>query len=191
TRLEPARILEPGPATLEERPIRPLGVVGLTTPEAEEPAEEASRRSIDEVLAIRLGLQRRAASNVRRHLRRAARRLGVLLLADTTAVLLVDLLVQSARRSGAGIVDTLFPNGLIATPQYLVALFVGLYVTGNYSAGDFRRSPRRLFLGVLVAALLQIWAVVWMSGFVTPVLQFMYTGLVVFTALLAERLFVD
>ncbi|HEX6645192.1 MAG TPA: hypothetical protein VF037_10955, partial [Gemmatimonadales bacterium] len=81
---------------------------------------------MDEVLAIRLGLQRRAASNVRRHLRRAARRLGVLVLADATTVLVIDLIVQSARRGGADLVDALFPGGLIATPQYLVALFLGL-----------------------------------------------------------------
>ncbi len=187
--MEPAQILDHRAATLDEEPPRSRGIASSASEAV--PAQDASRRTVDEVLAIRLGLQRRAASNVRRHLRRAARRLGVLLIADATTVLIIDLLVQSARRGGAGLVDALFPGGLIATPQYLVALLLGLYVTGNYSAGDHRRSARRLFLGVLVAALLQIWAVVWVAGFVSPVLQFMYTGLVVFTALLAERLFVD
>ena len=148
-------------------------------------------RSVDEVLAIRLGLQRRAAGNVRRHLRRAARRLGVLLLADAAAILLVDLLVQSGRRSGIALFDGVFPAGPIATPQYLLALLVGLYVTGTYSAGDPRRSPRRLFLGVSVAALLQVWAAVWSVGLATNVLQLIFTATVVFAALLAERLFVD
>lgn len=148
-------------------------------------------RSVDEVLAIRLGLQRRAAGNLRRHLRRAARRLGVLLLADAATVLIVDLLVQTARKGGASLLDLLFPAGAIATPQALLALLVGLYVTGNYSAGDLRRSPRRLFIGVSVAMLLQVWAAVWSVGLVANVLQLFYTALVVFTALLAERLFVD
>lgn len=188
--LEPAQQLERKPVKTGEPAPRVL-------PFSAAPSRKGERfsgpfpRSVDEVLAVRLGLQRRASGNVRRHLRRATRRLGVLLLADAAAVLAVDLLVQSARRGGIGLVDTLFPPGSIASPQYLLALLVGLYVTGNYYAGDDRRSPRRLFLGVGVAALLQVWAVVWAAGLVPNVLQILYTGLAVFAALLAERLFVN
>jgi exopolysaccharide biosynthesis polyprenyl glycosylphosphotransferase len=190
TDLEPAqkterRPVEPGPAAR----VRPLVVSA--------PRQGGDRfsgpfpRSVDEVLAIRLGLQRRAAGNVRRHLLRSTRRLGVLLLADAVAVLFIDLLIQSGRHGGFVILDLLFPPGALASPQNLLALLIGLYVAGNYSAGDFRRSPQRLFVGVLVALLLQIWAVVWSVGLVANVLQLIYAALVVFTGLLAERLFVD
>lgn len=148
-------------------------------------------RSIDEVLAIRLGLQRRASSNVRRHLGRAARRLGVLLLADAATVLGVHLVIQGARTGGALTIDALFRTAPIAIPQYLLAVLIGLYVAGSYSAGDHRRSARRLLKGVAVAALLQIWTAVWVVGFVPNVVQFIYTALAVFVALLVERLLVD
>lgn len=188
--------LEPAP-TLERTSARTTEPAPRVLPFAPAPSRNGDRfsgpfpRSVDEVLAVRLGLQRRASGNVRRHLLRAVRRLGVLLLADAAAVVSVDLLVQSARRGGVDLVDVLFPPGSIATPQYLLALLVGLYVAGNYAAGDDRRSPRRLFLGVGVAALLQVWAVVWTAGLAPNVLQLLYTGLAVFTALLAERLFVN
>ena len=151
----------------------------------------------DEHLQVRLGLQRRAASNVRRHVIRSARRLSVLFLADLTAVCAVDLLVRTVRQGGvlgehfASFFHALFPAGSIANPQYLVALFLGLFITGNYGTGDQRRSPRRLFGAAWLAALLQVWTAVWSSGFGLGALQYFCTAVAVWNALLLDRLTVD
>ena len=189
--MEAAQRVERLPREAEERSWRSPAANGATPSHGAPRVSGPVPRTVDEVLAVRLGLQRRAAGNVRGHLRRAARRLGVLFLADAAAVLLVDLVVQAARRGGVTLVEVLFPAGSIATPQYLLALLIGLYVTGTYSAGDHRRSPRRLMLGTSVAMLLQVWTIVWTVGLVAPLLPIIYTALVVFAALLAERLFVD
>src|SRR5512141_1200098 len=96
------------------------------------PREPASDRRADDHLRVRLGLQRRAASNVRRHVVRSARRLSVLLLAGLGAVCGVALLVRTVRQGGvlgdsfASAFHALFPAGSIASPQYLVALFLAL-----------------------------------------------------------------
>jgi exopolysaccharide biosynthesis polyprenyl glycosylphosphotransferase len=151
----------------------------------------------DEHLQVRLGLQRRASSNVRRHVIRSARRLSVLFLADLTAVCGVDLLVRTVRQGGilgdhfASLFHAVFPAGSIANPQYLVALFLGLFITGNYGTGDQRRSPRRLFGAAWLAALLQVWTAVWSSGFGLGVLQYFCTAVAVWNALLLDRLTVD
>ncbi|MEO8226545.1 MAG: sugar transferase [Gemmatimonadota bacterium] len=148
-------------------------------------------------LDVRLGLQRRAASNLRRHLLRAARRRSVLFFADLAAVVAVDVIVRSVRHgwSLGGGVTTFFaplpPAGAIATPQYLVALFIGLIITGAYRSGDQRRSARRLGGAVWLAAMLQVWTAVWTRGLDLGVIQYFYTAVAVWTALLFERLTVD
>lgn len=159
--------------------------------------EAASDRRSDDHLRVRLGLQRRAASNVRRHVIRSARRLSVLFLADLGAVCGVDLLVRTIRQGGvlgdsfASAFHALFPAGSIASPQYLVAIFLALFITGNYGTGDQRRSPRRLFGAVWLAALLQVWTAVWSRGFDLGALQYFCTAVVVWNALLLDRLTVD
>lgn len=146
----------------------------------------------DEHLEVRLGLQQRASANVRRHLFRSARRLSVLLLADFATVIAIDLAIQSLRSGGGGeLTRTLFPAGPIATAQYLLALLIGLFMTGNYSSGDQRRSARRVFGGVLLAALLQVWAAVWSRGLEPDVVQYFTVAVVVCIAIYFDRLTVD
>jgi exopolysaccharide biosynthesis polyprenyl glycosylphosphotransferase len=175
-----------GASAVADAPLAPAG-----PPPGTEPTGE------DEHLQVRLGLQRRAASNVRRHVIRSARRLSVLFLADLTAVCAVDLLVRTVRQGGvlgeqfASLFHAVFPAGSIANPQYLVALFLGLFITGNYGTGDQRRSPRRLFGAAWLAALLQVWTAVWTAGFGLGVLQYFCTAFVVWNALLLDRLTVD
>lgn len=145
---------------------------------------------------VRLGLQQRASSNVRRHLIRATRRLSVLFLADLAAVVGVDIIVRAVRSGVAGpgfssLFHTLFPRGAVADSQYLVALFIGLFMAGNYRTGDQRRSPRRLFAAVWLAALLQVWAAVWSRGLDWGALQYFCTALAVWGALLVDRRAVD
>src|SRR5688500_20323600 len=99
TDLEPAQQTERRPA--EAGPngrVRPL-VVSVPR-KGSERFSGPFPRSVDEVLAIRLGLQRSAAGNVRRHLPRSTRRLGLLRLADAAGVLLFDPLLQSGHLGG-------------------------------------------------------------------------------------------
>ncbi|MBA2627835.1 MAG: sugar transferase, partial [Gemmatimonadales bacterium] len=155
------------------------------------------RGDSDGHLQVRLGLQQRASSNVRRHLIRAFRRLSVLFLADLAAVGAVDVLLRSARQGGllgdgvARLLHALFPAGPLANPQYLVALFIGLFMTGSYGTGDQRRSTRRLFGAVWLAALLQVWTAIWIRGLDAGVLQYFVTAAVIWVALRLDRLMVD
>ncbi len=177
-----------GPAVADPAPrIEPLT----------SPAPVAALPGTDDHLQVRLGLQRRASATVRRHVIRAARRLTVLFLADLTAVLAAEGLLRSLRQGawlGGGIarvVSAIFPAGTLATAQYLVALFIGLYMAGSYGEGDQRRSPRRLFGAVWLAALLQVWTAIWTRGLDVGVLQYLSTALLVWVALWFDRKMVD
>src|SRR5258705_1734360 len=83
-----------------------------------------------------MGLQRRAASTVRRHLTRAAGRFVVLLLADLAAFAILRELYRSVgeglllgRWIGA-LVQELLPAGYLDGWQYAIALIVALVLTG-------------------------------------------------------------
>jgi exopolysaccharide biosynthesis polyprenyl glycosylphosphotransferase len=183
----------PSAAAATLLPESPAGQ--LRKPQA--PSRPAPPTEADEHLRVRLGLQRRASSNVRRHVVRSARRLSVLFLADLTAVCGVDLLLRAIRDGGilgdrvAALAVAAFPSGAITSPPYLVALFLTLFITGNYGTGDQRRSPRRLFGAAWLAALLQVWTAVWSTGFGLGALQYFCTAAVVWNALLLDRLTVD
>ncbi|HEU4761336.1 MAG TPA: hypothetical protein VFS74_03385, partial [Gemmatimonadales bacterium] len=140
-----------------------------------------------EHLALRLGLQRRASSNIRRHLLRHLRRVSVLLVADFVAITGLGLLLSSLDTSVIGDIFRL----PIATPRFVVALAIGLYVAGNYSSGDDRRSAHRLLYGVALATLLEIWTIVWAGGVTQGVLVLIATAFAVWTTLVLERLAVD
>src|SRR6266511_2199387 len=114
----------------------------------------------DAPVRVRLGLQRRAPTNIRRHLLRALRRFVALVVTDLAAFYVMRELVRGARDyavlgigapEGAG---QILPVGILTSWQYAAALFVGLLVTGNYGPGDRRRSPWRLFLGCALATAL-------------------------------------
>jgi exopolysaccharide biosynthesis polyprenyl glycosylphosphotransferase len=141
-------------------------------------------------LAVRLGLQRRASSNIRRHFIRHLRRVTVLLVADFAAVSILDLLLGTLQAGGLHLVGEWFVLP-IATPRFLVALGLGLYVAGNYSSGDDRRSLHRLLFGVGLATLLEIWTVVWVGGFTARVVTILASSSAVWLALVIERMLVD
>ncbi len=178
-------------------PVTGRGGASAVLEPARRPAPSAADQGDGDHTRVRLRLQRRAASNVRRHLVRAARRLSVLFLADLAAVCGIDLLVRTVRQGRllggdvASLFHALFPAGSIATTQYLVALFIGLYMMGNYGTGDQRRSPRRLYGAVWLAALLQVWTAVWSRGLDLGALQYFCTAAAVWAALLFDRLTVD
>lgn len=169
-----ARVLDPSDSHAAAAPSR------LSEPSLED----------QEQLAVRLGLQGQASSNLRRHLFRLVRRVSVLYLADLVTVLVLQVLLKSLTLGGAAFISESFVARL-GSPQYLIALALGLYVTGNYSSGDQRRSAHRLLFGVFLGTLLEIWTIVWTAGPSSTVLILVAGSWVVWAALLAERLTVD
>src|SRR5258708_4908559 len=87
--------------------------------------------------SIRLGLQRRAPANLRRHGTGAARRFVVLLLAGLGSFWVMPELLRSVRDYavlGATVSDqvqALFPRGILSGWQFAAALFVPLIVPGT------------------------------------------------------------
>jgi exopolysaccharide biosynthesis polyprenyl glycosylphosphotransferase len=175
------------PAVSDESAAAVADLAVVREPAAAAPAGAPSDA---EHLALRLGLQRRASSNIRRHLLRHMRRVSVLLVADFVAVTGLDLILASLQASGVGFLGSLLQFQL-ASPRYLVALGIGLYVAGNYSSGDDRRSAHRLLYGVFLAMLLEMWTVVWVSGVTEQVLVLVAVAGVVWMALVLERTMVD
>ena len=148
-------------------------------------------------LGVRLGLQQRAARNFRRHLVRGARRVAVLVLADLTAFELMRTVFRAIRNNaviGSSVAEALqgrLPTGYLGGWQFAAALVLGLYVTGNYSHGDDRRDPRRVFAGCALAVALPLWMPLWTQGFGIVLLQYCLTVLVVWGVIVAERLTLD
>ena len=144
-----------------------------------------------------LTLQRRAPSTLRRHLARAAARFAVLLIADLAAFAILRELYRSVGEGellGAWIgstVQQLLPAGYLEGWQYALALVVGLFVTGNYGAGDRRRDPARLFWGCALATALPLWAPLWDRGLGLVLAQFSVTTSVVWLGLVAIRFAID
>src|SRR5438552_3582357 len=116
---------------------------------------------------VRLDLQQRAATNLRRHMLRALRRFAVLVVADLASFYVMRELVRAVREYAwlgdrlASWVDGVLPPGILNGWQYAAALFVGLLLTGNYGRGDRRRNPQRLFIACALATALPLWMTIW------------------------------
>ncbi len=151
----------------------------------------------DAPLQLRLGLQQRAASNLRNHVVRAVRRFTVLLVADMASFFVMRELVRALRDRawlGHTIADPLqstLPPGILNGWQYAVALFVALFVTRNYGRGDQRRDARRLFTACALATALPLWMTLWTRGLEPVILQYAITTLLVWAGLVAERSVID
>jgi exopolysaccharide biosynthesis polyprenyl glycosylphosphotransferase len=172
----------------------------LARPDSLEAVSNPVRRLVEPARGLPLaraqatmGLQRRAAPTLRRHLARAAARIAVLLLADLAAFAILRELYRSV---GAGellgrwigtIVQQILPAGYLDGWQYAIALIVALFVTGNYGAGDRRRDPGRLFLGCVLATALPLWAPLWERGVALVATQFAVTTVAVWLGLVAVR----
>jgi exopolysaccharide biosynthesis polyprenyl glycosylphosphotransferase len=145
----------------------------------------------------RLDLQRRASTNIRRHLLRAARRFVVLVVADLAMFYAMRELMRAVRDAGllgdwlARQLQAGLPPGILNGWQYAAALFVGLVVTGNFGKGDRRRSPRRLFLACALATALPLWMTLWTRGVETVLMQYAVVTVLVWAGLVAERLTAD
>src|SRR5205823_651450 len=138
---------------------------------------------------IRLDLQRRAATNLRRHMLRALRRFTVLVVADLASFYLMRELVRSVReyawlgdRVAARVGDAL-PPGILNGWQYAAALFVGLLVIGNYGRGDRRRNPQLLFIACALATALPLWMTIWTRGLEPVIVQYAITTALVWAGL--------
>src|SRR2546426_2784708 len=151
----------------------------------------------DTPVRARLGLQRRAAANMRRHFGRAAYRFTVLVVADLGSFYVMRELVRAVRDYAllgervAGEAQAVLPTGILNGWQYAAALFVGLLVMGTYGPGDRRRDTRRLFLACALATALPLWMRVWTRGLEPVLVQYALTTLLVWVGLVAERLTVD
>ena len=150
----------------------------------------------DTSVRVRLGLQQRAAANLRRHLVRAAYRFTVLVVADLGSFYVMRELLRAVRHYAA-LGDTVASSVASALPrilngwQYAAALFVGLLVLGNYGPGDQRRDAPRLFLACALATALPLWMTIWTRGLEPVLVQYGLTTLLVWVGLVAERRTVD
>ena len=146
---------------------------------------------------VRLDLQQRAATNLRRHMLRALRRFAVLVVADLASFYLMRELVRVLREYAwlgdrlATQVGDVLPPGILNGWQYAAALFVGLLLTGSYGRGDRRRNPQALFIACALATALPLWMTLWTRGLEPVIVQYAITTVLVWAGLLAERRVVD
>ncbi len=182
------------------REVRSASSPHLRAPAPAAPAPPATEPSLLEretPVRVRLGLQRRASTNIRRHLSRAVRRFGALVVADLATFYVMRALVRAVREGVvlgdwvAGEVHAILPSGILNGWQYAAALFVGLVVTGNYGPGDRRRDPRRLFFACALATALPLWMTIWTRGLEPTLVQYGLTTVLVWAGLVGERLTVD
>ncbi len=161
------------------------------------PVELGPLTDLDAPATIRLGLQRRAAANLRSHVLRAMRRFTVLLVADLASFYLMRELVRAVRdlavfgEGFAAPLQSALPRGILNGWQYAAALFVALFVTGTYGRGDQRRDARRLFIASALATALPLWMTIWTRGLEPVLVQYAFTTLLVWAGLVAERRAID
>ena len=159
--------------------------------------KQASRQRRTSPVEARLGLQRRASANFRRHFLRSVRRTGALLLADLASFGVMRALVRAVRDQAvlggwlAGAARAASPMGILNGWQYAAALLVALFVAGTYAPGDHRRDPKRLFLACALATALPLWMTIWSRGLDVVALQYTLTTLLVWAGIVTERTTID
>jgi exopolysaccharide biosynthesis polyprenyl glycosylphosphotransferase len=152
---------------------------------------------LDEAAKLRLGLQRRAHINLRRHIRRDLVRISVLVGADLAVFVLVRGIVRAIRDHGmlgaapASLMSELLPRGILGGAQFGLALLLGLFVTGNYGEGDARRDPGRLLRGAALAAALPLWLQLWNLGPQVVLPWYAVTTTIMWMGLVAVRMTID
>lgn len=141
---------------------------------------------------------RSPARNILLHWSRGALRVAALLAADITAFVLLRSAVRALRSgamSGFGVssalVNTVFPRGFLHVGQFIVALIIGLTLSGSYGPGDARRNWPRLFAGAGFAALLTLYGSFRTEPFWLVLLQVVVLALVFGVTLTAFRWILD
>ena len=191
--------MESQPFHITNPPLESRGTAGAPRPGTRTGATRAAadERQRDTPVLVRLGLQRRAQVNLRRHLSRAIRRFAVLLVADLASFYVMRALLRAVREEAvlggwlAGQLAAVLPKGILNGWQFAAALLVGLLVTGNYGPGDQRRDPRRLFLACALATSLPLWMTIWTRGLEVVALQYAMTTTLVWLGLVTQRLMLD
>ncbi len=159
--------------------------------------DDVTHVKVDAPVRVRLGLQRRAPANLRRHSARAAIRLLVLVVADLAAFGVMRELIRAVRNGEflgnwlSHQVQNALPAGYLNGWQFAAALLLGLLVLGNYGPGDRRRDSGRLFLACALAAALPLWTMLWTRGLEVVLLQYTLTVALVWAGVVAERLTID
>jgi len=154
---------------------------------------ESSHLHLEKPAEVRLRLQQRAPANLRHHFRRAVVRFVVLVVADLASFGVMRELMRSVRDYAlvgdalARGVEVVLPPGIVNGWQYAAALFMGLFVLGNYGRGDQRHSPRRLFLGAALATALPLWMTIWTRGLEPVLVQYGLVTVLVWIGLVFER----
>ena len=160
-----------------------------------EPASAPPERKTP--VRIRLDLQQRAATNLRRHMLRALRRFTVLVVADLASFYVMREVVRAVREYAwlgdrlAAQVGGALPPGILNGWQYAAALFVALFLTRNYGRADQRRDPQRLFIACALATALPLWMTLWTRGLEPVIVQYAITTALVWAGLVAERRVLD
>jgi len=173
--------------------VSPDAAPGAMPYRAPSPAREHTHARFDAPVPVRMGLQRQASGNIRRHLLRALRRFLLLLVADLGSFYIMRELLRAVRDHAvlgerlAGQVHDVAPSGILNGWQYAAALFMGLLVTGNYGQGDRRRDPWRLFLGCALATALPLWMTIWARGLEPVLVQYALVTVLVWGGLTLER----
>ena len=141
---------------------------------------------------------RSPARNIFLHWSRCAFRVAALLAADVTAFVLLRAALRSLRSgvlsSFAGpsaLANMVFPSGYLHVGPLIVALIIGLTLSGSYGPGDARRNSARLFAGVGLAVLLTLYGSFRTEPFFLVLLQVVVTALLFGVTLTAFRLIVD
>jgi len=187
-RQEPSSISGPYRAAKSKRKL---------TPPEQRRLEDATHVKLDAPAQVRLGLQRRAPANLRRHVRRALARFCGLVVGDLAAFWLMRELIRAVRDLqllGAWLgarFQALLPSGYMNGWQFAAALFLGLLILGNYGPGDRRRDPGRLFLACALAAALPLWTMLWTRGLGVALAEYSLTVVLVWAVVATERLTID
>jgi exopolysaccharide biosynthesis polyprenyl glycosylphosphotransferase len=186
-------VQNPQPQVAPERGVRwsgPRRAISLIT-------SETSHLNLAKPDAGQLHLQRRAPENLRHHVQRAAARLAALIAVDIFVFAGLRALVRAVRDhawlgvSLGAALKTAVPGGMLNGWQYAAALFLSLVLLGNYGRGDQRRDPRRLFAACALATALPLWSTLWTGGVGSVLVQYATTLVLVWLALVAERLTID
>jgi exopolysaccharide biosynthesis polyprenyl glycosylphosphotransferase len=178
-------------------PYRSAKPRARTTPSGQRRLEDTTHSKLDARAQVRLGLQRRAPANLRRHVKRAAVRFVALVVADLAAFGVMRELIRAVRDEAllgnwfSQEVQAALPAGYLNGWQFASALFVGLLVLGNYGPGDRRRDAGRLFLACALATALPLWTALWARGLEVVLLQYSVTVVLVWVGVVAERLTID
>lgn len=189
--------IRPEPLSSSTGPYRGAKSKSRPTPSGQRRLEDTTHLKLNAPAQVRLGLQRRAPANLRRHVQRAVIRFVTLVVADLAAFGVMRALIRAVRDSEvlgswfAAELRSALPSGYLNGWQFAAALFLGLLVLGNYGPGDRRRNSWWLFLACALAGALPFWTMLWTRGPEVVLLQYSLTVVLVWAGVVTERLTID